>query len=67
MSMGHRRKKQFIEKEIYQKSSYCSDTFSETYTPRPCPIPKRLKFTLLYHEIFETWIKTNLAMNIPTL
>ena len=32
MSMGHRRKKRFIEKEIYQKSSYGSDVPSETYS-----------------------------------
>ena len=31
MSMGHRRKKRFIEKEIYQKSSYGSNVPSETY------------------------------------
>ena len=31
MSMGHRRKKRFIEKEIYQKSSYGSDVPSEAY------------------------------------
>ena len=31
-SMGHRQKKRFIDKEIYQKSLYDSDVTSETYS-----------------------------------
>ena len=42
--MGHTQKKQFIDKDIYQKSSYDSDVPSETYPP-PSPIPKHLEFT----------------------
>ena len=48
MSMGHihirKKNKRFIDKEIYQKSSYGSDVPSETY-PRLFPIPKHLEFT----------------------
>ena len=29
------QKKQFIDKEVYEKSSYASDVSSETYTPPP--------------------------------
>ena len=36
--MGHTQKKRFIDKEIYQKSTYGSDVPSETY---PSPFPSR--------------------------
>ena len=38
------QKKQFIDKEVYEKSSYAIDVSSETYSP-PSPIPKHLEFT----------------------
>ena len=38
MSMGHKQKKRFIDKKIYQKSSYGSDVPSETY---PLAAPSR--------------------------
>ena len=44
MSMGRTQKKRFINKEIYQKSTYGSDVPSETY-PSPFPISKHLEFT----------------------
>lgn len=43
MSMGHTQDQWFIDKEIYQKSSYGGDVPSETYPPSP--IPKYLEFT----------------------
>ena len=42
--MEHKKKKQFIDKEIYQKSSYGSDVPSKRYPP-PSSIPKHLEFT----------------------
>ena len=33
MSMGNAQKKRFIDKEIYQKSSYDNDAPSGTYLP----------------------------------
>ena len=39
MSVEHTQKKRFIDKEIYQKSSYGSDVPSETYPP-PFPHSK---------------------------
>ena len=38
MSMGHTEKKQFIGKEMYQKSSYAREVPGETY-PLPSPFP----------------------------
>ena len=41
MGHTHTQKKQFIDKEIYQKLSYCSDVLGETYPP-PSPLPNNL-------------------------
>ena len=43
MSMGNDQKKRFIDKEIYQKSSYGNEVPSETYLASP--IPKHTEFT----------------------
>ena len=41
--MGNAQKKRFIDKEIYQKSSYGNDVPSESYLPSS--IPKHAEFT----------------------
>lgn len=43
MSKGHTKKKWFIAKVIYQKSSYGSNVSSKT-DPAPSPILKHLEF-----------------------
>ena len=43
MNMRNAQEKRFIDKEIYQKSSYGNDVLSETYLPSP--IPKHAEFT----------------------
>ena len=43
MSMGNAQKERFIDKEIYQKSSYGNDVPSESYLSSS--IPKHAEFT----------------------
>ena len=60
MSMGNAQKKRFIDKEIYQKSSYGNDVPSESYLPSS--IPKHAEFThpaspLARDFIYEWFLK----------
>ena len=61
MSVVRTQKKQFIDKEIYQKSSYGSDEPSETYA-LPFPITKtsRIYLTLLSlaRNVIYGWLLT---------
>ena len=56
--MGHTQKKRFIDKEIYQKSSYGSDVPSETYL-LPLPQPETSRIYLppppLAREVIYGW------------
>ena len=58
--MGNAQKKRFIDKEIYQKSSYGNDVRSESYLPSS--IPKHAEFThpaspLARDFIYEWFLK----------